>query len=126
MRGVVEDVDELGDEDAGVPRADAHRQLVAEIPRGRLAHAGDAQVLAQEGRGLDVEVVEGDDAIEAFGAGQVADALDEVVGRRALAHVEDVVDGLARPVGRGQRIEREQQDAAARARHARRKSAPFS
>ena len=59
--------DEVGHEDALVPRAHAHRQLVAEIARGGLAHAGHAQVLAQQRRRLDVEVVERDDAIERRG-----------------------------------------------------------
>ena len=61
---VVHRVDELGHEHALVPRLDAHRQLVAEIPRRRLAHPGDPQVLAQQRRRLDVEVVERDDAVD--------------------------------------------------------------
>ena len=102
----------VGHEQPGGARPDAHGELVAEIARGGLAHARRPQVLAQQRRRLDVEIVEGDDAIDRLGAREVAHALDEVVGRRALPDVEDVVDRLARPGGAGQRIDRDEQDAA--------------
>ena len=66
-RVVVHDVHEIGNEDALVAGLDAHRELVAEVPRRRLAHARHPQVLAQQRRHLDVEVVERDDAVERRG-----------------------------------------------------------
>ena len=110
---MVEEVDEGRDTDAGVAGPHAHRQLVAEVARGRLPHPGDPQVLPQQGSGLDVEVVERDDAIDRLGAGEKADAFDELVRWRPDPHEEDVVDGVARPVGSGEAVERQQQDAAA-------------
>ena len=61
---VVEHVDERRHRQPIVLRLDAHRQLVAKVPRRRLAHARHAQVLAQR-RGLfEIEVVERDDAVD--------------------------------------------------------------
>ena len=93
--------------------AGAHRQLVPEIARGGLPHAGNAQVLAEQRRRLDVEVVERDDAIERAGAGQVADALQQVVARDVAGDVEELVDRLTWPVGLLQRIDGQQQNRAA-------------
>jgi hypothetical protein len=70
---VVQEVHELGDADPEGLSTDAHGELVTEIAGGGLAHARDAQVLAQHGRDLEVEVVEGDDAVEDARARQVAD-----------------------------------------------------
>ena len=110
-RGVIHDMDEIGDEDAVIARADAHRQLVAEVAGGRLAHAGHAQVLAQQGRGLDVEVVERDDAVERPRARQMADAFQQILPRDVARDVKGLVDRLARPVGILQGVDGEQQDA---------------
>ena len=79
--------DEVRDGDAGVSGAHAHRQLVAEMARGRLAHAGHAQVLAQHGGELDVEVVERDDAIEPFCSGDRGPRRRTVVGGTSLGMV---------------------------------------
>ncbi len=61
---VVEHVHERRHRQAIVLRLDPHRQLVAEVPRRRLAHAGNAQVLAQRRRLLEIEVVERHDAVD--------------------------------------------------------------
>ena len=55
---VVDHADEIGHRQAGFLRLHARGELVAEVADRGLAHAGDAQVLAQHGRDLDVEVVE--------------------------------------------------------------------
>ena len=96
---VVQRVHERRTRQPRAARAPPHRQLVAEPPRGGLAHAGDEQVLAQHRRQLDVEVVERDDAIDAFGARQVRGTLADVVERHVPTDVVERVDGVARPVG---------------------------
>jgi hypothetical protein len=78
--------------------AHAHRELVAEAARNRDAHAGNLQVFAQHRGRFDVEVVECDDSIEAFGAGQVCGARSDVVLRHAAADVVELVDRVSRPV----------------------------
>ena len=94
--------------------AHPHRQLVAEVAGGGLAHTGHAQVLAQ-GRGLfEVEVVERHDAVDGHAARQVAGAENQVVERPLLlvvVHEEDVVETLVRPVGVAQALGRDQVDA---------------
>ena len=93
--------------DAALTRAHAHRQLVAEVAGGRLAHAGHAQVLAQRRGLLQVEVVERHHAVDGDPPGQMAGAEDEVVEPPLLVVVvneEDIVQTLARPVGVAQAL----------------------
>ena len=108
---VVQHVDEVGHQDVGVPRLHAHGQLVAEIPGRRLPHAGDPEVLAQQGRGLHVEVVERHDAIHLPGPGDVADALQQVIPRDVARDEEELLDGLARPLGIPQLVGGQQEHA---------------
>jgi hypothetical protein len=112
-RVVVHDRHEIGHENALVARADAHRELVAEVARGRLTHSGHAQVLAQERRHLDVEVVERDDPVQDPAARDMTDALEQAVAGDVAGNIEGVVDGLARPVGVLQGVDRQQQHGAA-------------
>ena len=110
---VVHDVHEIGDEDAEVAGLHALRQLVAEVARGGFAHPRHAQVLAQHGRRLHVEIVQRDDAVEVLGAGNVAHALHQVLAANLPRDVIGVVDRLPRPVRIAQLVERQQQDPAA-------------
>ena len=109
----VERVNEVGDEYAAFARLQAHRQLVAEVARRRVAHAGQAQVLAQGCGGLNVEVVERHDAINLARAREVADGARERVEREVGGHVEEFVNRLARPVGVPKLCARDEHDAAA-------------
>jgi hypothetical protein len=102
-------VHEIGHEDAGVPRLDTHGELVPKVPRRRLAHAGDPEVLAQQCRRLDVEVIERDDAVDLTRAGDVADALQQVVPPDVARQEEELLDSLARPLGIPQRFGRQQE-----------------
>ena len=106
-------MDELRARNAGGVRPVAHRQFVAEAAGRRLPHAGHAQVLAQHGGHLDVEIVERDDAVQAFGARQVGGTLADVVVRHAAPDVVKRVDRVARPVRPAQLFVGQQQDAAA-------------
>ena len=108
---VVQDVNEVGHEDAGVARLHAHGELVAKVAGRRLAHAGDPQVLAQQGRRLDVEVVERHDAIDLPRARDVADALQQVLAPDVARDVEELLDRLARPLRIAQLVGRQQQHA---------------
>ena len=80
-------------------RPDAHRELVAEVARGRLAHAGDAQVLAQRAA---VSTSKSSSATMRSSARVRARWLTPFSrsSRGDVARdVEELVDRLARPVG---------------------------
>jgi hypothetical protein len=96
---VVEHVYERGDRDALVARLHTHRQLVAEVARRRAAHAGNAQMLAQVGDCLHVEVVEGDDAVEPARARQITHGIGDVglLEEVDKGHRKELVDSVARP-----------------------------
>ena len=110
---VVQDVDELRHRDAAGAGPDPHRELVAEVARCRLAHPADAQMLANQGSGLDVEIIEGDDAVDGFLAGEVRDTLEEGGPVDVARHVERLIDGLVWPQRVAQAIVGEEQDTAA-------------
>ena len=98
---VIQHVDEVGHVQPRLGGAHAHGQLVAEVARGGLAHAGDAQVLADHGGQFDIEIVERHDAVEHARARQIADGVahvDWVPLSAAIRQVEDLVDRLHRPV----------------------------
>ena len=109
----VERVNEVGDEYAAVARLNPHRELVAEVARGGVTHAGQAQVLAKCCGGLNVEVIERHDAVNLARAREVADGARERVEREVGGHVEEFVNRLARPVGVPKLCARDEQDAAA-------------
>ena len=96
---VVQRVHERRTRQSRAARAPPHGQFVAEPSRGGFAHAGDEQVLAQHRRQLDVEVVEGHDAIDSFGSRQVRGTLADVIERHVPTDVVERVDGVSRPVG---------------------------
>ena len=110
---VVQDVYEVGDEYAVLARLDAHGELVSEVARRCVAHAWDAQVLAEGGARLDVEVVERDDAVDLARAREEADAAHEVFELVVGGQVEELVHVLAWPVGVAQLLHRDGQHAAA-------------
>ena len=96
---------------AGFVGPQPHRQLVAEVARGRLAHPRHPEVLAQRRRLLEIEVVERDDAIERHAARQMAGPEDQIVELPPLVvvlHEEDVVEAVARPLGVAQALGRHQ------------------
>ena len=106
------------------------RKRIASLSRNaarrRLAHAGHAEVLAQHRGGLDVEIVERDDAIEPLGAREVRGAGADVLRGHVAANVVEGVDGVARPVGVAQLLLGEEQDPASlRWWHSSRKSSPL-
>src|SRR6266480_2157544 len=76
---VSENVDEFGDEDAGVPGAGAHGQLVAKIADGGETHAGNAEMLAEGGDIFHVKFIERDDAIDVARTGRVADGISQTL-----------------------------------------------
>ena len=98
---VIQHVHEIGNVEAGLGGPHPHGKLVAEVVRGGLAHARDAQMLAQHCGHLHVEIVQRHDAVQHAGARQVA---DRVEGLRAVpmvmvvGHVKDLVDAVDRPV----------------------------
>ncbi len=99
---VIEDVDEGGDVEAFIGGLAAHGELVAEVAGGGFAHAGDAEVFAEGGGGFEVEVIEGDDAVDDFSAGEEADGVEGLLAVPlffVVGHVEDFVDGLGGPFG---------------------------
>ena len=67
--------------------------------RRRLAHAGQPQILAQHRGQLDVEIVQRDDAVDLFGAGDMSDALADILRPHLTRDVVELVDRLAWPVG---------------------------
>ena len=77
------------------------------------AHAGDAHVLAEVGDGLHVELVEGDEAVEAFGAGQICNRVGDLFEGEALGHGVEVFEDGLRPVGVAELVDGEQDDTAA-------------
>jgi hypothetical protein len=87
----IEDVKERRDAEAGIRRRLPHGKLVAEAARRSLTHPRDAQMLAQHGAYLAVEIVERTDAIEDARARQVGDG---------IAHVAAVSTAPLRPEGR--------------------------
>ena len=102
INAAMQHVDEIGHVQPRLGGPHAHGQLVAEIARGGLAHAGNAQVLAQHGGQFDIEIVERDDAVEDACTRQVADGVaqvDRVPAAARFRQVEDLVDGVHRPVG---------------------------
>ena len=114
---VVEDVDEVRNGNAGAGGDGAHGEFVAEVAGGGFAEAGQAEVFAEGGGFFEVEVIEGDDAVDGFGAGEIADGFEgvvEVPDLGLVGHVEEVVQGFARPLGGFLEAEgRKQKDAGA-------------
>jgi ferrochelatase len=94
---VIQNVNERRNRQSAVLRARTHRELVAEVTRGRVAHAGDAQVLAEERNEFDVEVVERRDAIELTRAREIAHGVDHGLAIAERRHREHLVDVFARP-----------------------------
>ena len=114
--GVVQNMNELGYRQPFVAGLGAHGQLVAKISGRAVAHAGHAQVLAQGGRRLHVEVVQRNDAVDLLGARHVADAQQHVFHLPLLLHVRDVeglVDALLWPRLVGDAMRGQQQHAGA-------------
>ena len=93
---------------------DAHRELVAEVARRRLAHAGHAQMFAQRRRLFEVEVVQRHDAIDQLAPREVAHTDQQVLELPLLLHVrheEHLGDALARPSRVAQALGGDEQDA---------------
>ena len=67
-------------------------------------------MLAQHRGHFDVKIVERDDAVYPFRVGEMGGTLPDVGVRHIAAHVEELVDRLARPVGVAQPFLRQQQD----------------
>jgi hypothetical protein len=110
---VIHHVDEFRTQNARGAGPRAHRQLVAERPTGRLAHARHLQVFAQHRGGLNIEIVERDDAVQALGPGEKRRALADVGDRHPPVDVIERVDRFAGPVGVAQLVLCQQQHAAA-------------
>ena len=112
---VVEDGGELRDGNAALPGADTHGELVAEVAGEGFAHAGKAHVFAQQRGYFEVELVEGDDAVESVFAGEVADGVQDLLGSEVLRHGDEFGDGVARPVGVLELVDGEENDVDAEA-----------
>jgi len=98
---VVQHMNEVGHVQPGFFGSHAHSQLVAKVAGSGLAHAGNAQVLADHGGQFDVEVVQRHDAVEDARARQETDGIPHVRRVPALAvvgQIENLVDGAGRPV----------------------------
>jgi hypothetical protein len=74
-------------------------------------------VFAERGGFFEVEVIEGDDAVDGFGASEITDGFEgivEVPGLAVVGHIEDIVEGFAGPLGGVLEAEgREEEDACA-------------
>src|ERR1017187_2858404 len=82
------------------------------MAHGGLAHPRQAQMLAQGGGQLDVEIVERHDAVDDASARQIAHRLDDVVAVPSMVlvgHVKDLVDALHGPLGLALETQRGQQ-----------------
>src|SRR5712692_9425199 len=110
---VIEDVDEFGDEDAGFAGTSAHGQLVAKIPDGGEAHAGNAEMLAQGGDILHVEFIKRDDAIDGMGSCRVTYGINQALQGKLFGHGEDFIDTFERPVALAKFLDGQEQDEAA-------------
>src|SRR5205823_5210237 len=101
--------------DADLAGPHPHGELVAEQPGGRLAGPGVGQpeVLAEERRDLDVEVVQGDDAVDPAGPHQVGGGVDEPAAVGEVADREHVGTRLPRPRLAELPLDRQQVDGAA-------------
>ena len=99
--GVVEQPDERRHPQARIPGLHAHGQLVAEVTRGGLPHAGAAKLLAQVGRFLHIEIIEGHDAVDDVLAHQPGHAIGHIlVGLQCIivrGNVKNLVQTLAGP-----------------------------
>ena len=73
--GVVEDVEELGTLSPASAARWRMESLSRKQPGGGVPHAGEAQVLAEQGGEFDVEIVKGDDAVKHPGAREIADGV---------------------------------------------------
>ena len=84
-------------------RASAHRQLVTEISGRGLAHPGNAEVFADGGRCLKIEIVERNNAVDPSSLREVAHCENRVLKVPLLVdvrHVKEFVNALAWPIGR--------------------------
>ena len=108
-------MNELRHRKAFVAGLGAHRQLVAKVAGRGVAHAGNAQVLAQRRRCLHVKVVQRNDAVDDLGLRQVADSQQHILqlpGLVFVGYIKDVVERFSRPVRVGEALGRDQQSAA--------------
>src|SRR5712692_446364 len=110
---VIEDVDEFGDEDAGFAGTSAHGQLVAKIPDGGEAHAGNAEMLAEGGDILHVEFIKRDDAIDGMGSCRVTYGINQALQGKLFWHGEDFVDAFEWPRCVTELFDGQEQDEAA-------------
>src|SRR5688572_12412300 len=95
---VVEDRHELRHEQPALLRLHAHRELVAKVADSALAHAGDAQVLAQRRRHLEIELVERHDPVDRLGSREPAHGIDHVIPAREVGDQEQLIDAVAWPL----------------------------
>jgi hypothetical protein len=106
---------EIGNENSALAGLHPHRELVAKIAHRCLAHAGNAQMLAQRRRHLEVELVERDDAVDRFPAREIADGVEDVVAQPQVGHEEALVDAVHRPGGVGELLTRQKEHSRAEA-----------
>ena len=98
----------LRDRNAALPGANTHGQLVAEVACERFAHSGQTHVLAQQCSHLKIELVERDDAVEPVLSREIADGVQNLHRSKVLRHGDELGDGLTRPVGVLELVDREQ------------------
>jgi hypothetical protein len=101
-------IHEIGPEDSLLLALHAHRELVPKMPGRRVAHPGDAEVLADRRGCFHVEVVERDDAIEAVRARQIRDRSDRFLQIRVVTLREHLGEDVAWPRAIEQALDREQ------------------
>ena len=94
---VVQDAAELGNQKAGLLRANAHGQLVAIVGGSCDAHAADAHVFANLRAGLEIELVQGNDAVVAASAGHPGHGVENLLAAQAGRHGDQLLQRLARP-----------------------------
>src|SRR5205085_2182361 len=74
-----------------------HRELVAEVARGGLTHAGNANVLAQTRDELDVVVIERRETVDLPRAAEITECVDDRLRVLEVGEREHLVDVLAAP-----------------------------
>ena len=110
---VIGDGGEGWDGDAGAGGGFAHGELVAEGTRGGLAEAGEAEVLAGQGGGFEVEFVEWDDACDGDVAHEVGDVRERLLGGEVFRHGVEAGEDVAGPIGVAEFVHGEEVDVAA-------------
>jgi hypothetical protein len=67
-------------------------------------------VLADEGGGFEVELIQGYDAVDAVVAGDAHDGRENLDGRAILGHGEEVGDGVAGPIAMLELVDGEEEN----------------